>query len=398
MRRFIFILFILVISVFAGLKIAEDPGYAIFAYRYWTVEMPLWFAIVGLLVGLLVLYFVLRFFDALDSSWISWKNWLALRRKNKSYSKTNRGLLELIEANWKNAETLLMEGVDQSDAPLINFLAAAKAAHEQKTYEKRDLYLRRAYDLSPQTHLAVGLMQAELQIKQGKLDQALATLNRLHAQSPKQTLVLKLLERVYVHLGDWKNLLKIIPQLYKTKQITAEQMSLLEIKAYKELLSTTRKSIMSQSAKDIWREIPKKLQKNPELVCCYVKQLERYPDTTAEIDDLIQKTLKSYWQPELVIIYGTLTLADAGKQLKTAESWQKSFGAHAELFLTLARLSIRCQQWGKAKSYFEESLRLGASAETYYEYGNLLMRLDESHAAMQNYRDGLKVCYSAAQS
>lgn len=397
MRRFIFILVILGVSVFAGLKIAEDPGYAIFAYRYWTVEMPLWFAILCLFVGLLVLYFILRFFDAVDSSWISWKNWLALRRKNKSYSKTNRGLLELIEANWKNAETLLMEGVDQSDAPLINFLAAAKAAHEQKSYEKRDLYLRRAYDLSPQTHTAVGLMQAELQIKQGKLDQALATLNRLHTQEPKQVLVLKLLERVYVHLGDWKNVLKLIPLLYKTKQLTAEQMSLLEVKAYKELLSATRKSIMSQSAKDIWREIPKKLQKNPDLVCCYVKQLQRYPDTNVEIEDLIQKTLKNAWQPELVIIYGTLNLADANKQLKTAESWQKSYGSHAEIYLTLARLSVNCQLWGKAKSYFQEALRLGSTAEVYYEYGNLLMRLDESHAAMQNYREGLKVCYSAAQ-
>src|SRR5579864_3881144 len=131
MIRFLFIVLILVASVFLGLKISEDPGYAIFSYQNWTVEMPLWFMVIATIVILLVLYFVLRFFDGIETTWFNFKNWLRMRKKYKSYSKTNRSLIALIEAQWKLAENNAMSGVDQSDAPLINFLAAAKAADEQ---------------------------------------------------------------------------------------------------------------------------------------------------------------------------------------------------------------------------------------------------------------------------
>lgn len=390
MRRLIVILLVLIFSVLIGLKIAEDPGYAIFAYRHWTVEMPLWFAVLSVILGLSLLFFILRFFDAIDATWVSWKNWLRLRRKHKAYSKTNRGLIDLVEANWKSAETYVMQGVDQSDAPLINFLAAAKAAHEQGAYERRDIYLRKAYDLSSQTHVAVGLMQAQLQLKQGKLEQAFATLNHLRAQSPKQVLLLKLLERVCVRLNDWANLLKLIPALRKARIISAEQMTMLEISTYGELLQVAAKSGSSSAVKDLWKTIPRKLQKNSTLICCYVKQLSHYSDAKPEIEELITKTLKYEWQPELVKVYGTLASSDALKQLKIAETWQKHFGPQSLLYLTLARLSMRAQLWGKARHYYEESLKLESLPESYLEYGNLLAQLDETVTAMQVYKEGLK--------
>ena len=58
MWRFIFLVLILMVSVLVGLKIAEDPGYAIFAYKHWTMEMPLWFAVVSVILGLLLFYFI----------------------------------------------------------------------------------------------------------------------------------------------------------------------------------------------------------------------------------------------------------------------------------------------------------------------------------------------------
>lgn len=390
MRRFLFLLLVLIVSVFVGFKIAEDPGYALFAYQHWTVEMPLWFAILSFVLIVFLLSLISQFFSGIDTTWSRWRNWLWMRRKHKAYSKTNRGLIELIEAHWKVAENYLMEGVDQSDAPLINFLAAAKAAQEQGAYDRRDAYLRKAYDLSPQSHIAVGLTQAQLQLHQGKLEQALATLNQLRNQAPKQALVLKLLERVYIQLGDWKSLLKLTPALYKANLITSDQMFMLESKAYQELLRATAKTNSPYAAKEIWKLIPRKLQKNPDLVCCYVKQLLPYSECLVEVEELIVTVLKHNWQAELVKIYGKLKTAHAAKQLKTAEDWQRQYGAHACLYLTLARLSVSNQIWGKAKQYFEDCIRTEALPEAYLEYGNLLTQLDEDQAAVRIYREGLQ--------
>src|SRR5580692_7393770 len=108
MWRFIFILLLFVASILLGLKIAQDPGYAFFSYQQWSVEMPLWFAVLALIVLFLLLYGVLRFFDNVGFSVYRWKTWLRFRRKNQSYNKTNRGLIELIEGDWKNAEYYLL--------------------------------------------------------------------------------------------------------------------------------------------------------------------------------------------------------------------------------------------------------------------------------------------------
>ena len=74
--------------------------------------------------------------DAIQLLWVRIKNWLRLRREHQSYSKTQQGLTMLIEGRWSKAERLLLAGVSQSFEPLMNYLGAAKAAHEQGAFER----------------------------------------------------------------------------------------------------------------------------------------------------------------------------------------------------------------------------------------------------------------------
>lgn len=390
MRRFFWFLIILILSVWLGLKIAEDPGYAVFAYRHWSVEMPLWFAAISFLIILFLFYGVLRFIDGIDFTIYRWRNWLRWRRKYKSYNKTNRGLVELLEGHWRSAEYYLLEGVAQSDAPLINYLAAAKAAQEQSAYDRRDNYLKKAHDFAPQAEVAIGLTQAQLQFEQGQLEQALATLDHLRTAAPKHGFVLKLLEKVYVRLADWNALIKLLPSLRKAKLITEDQLQKFEENTYLEILNNAaHKNVNLLGIQQIWQSMPKKLQKNPNLIVSYVKLLLPYPEMANELEELINKVLKKTWNKELVRLYGLLVTQDPKKQLAYAEGWQKQYGNQAVLFLTLGRLDMRCQLWGKARNHFEESLKLEACPETYMEYGKLLEQLGEMGSAVESYRAGL---------
>ncbi len=390
MRRFVIGIIILIFSVWLGLRIARDPGLALFTYNNWSVEMPLWFAVLSLIVLMVIVYFLVRFLTGIDSSFYRWKNWLRWRRKNKAYSKTNRGLIELIEGHWRTAENYLLDGIPQSDTPLINYLAAAKAAHELAAYDKRDAYLREAHVISPQADIAIGLTQAQLQFDQGQLEQALATLNHLRSIAPSHAVVLKLLQKLYVRLADWKGLLKLLPSLRKAKLLTPEHFSLFEMHVYQEILnSTANKTESLQTLHEFWKNVPRHLQKNPSLIACYVKQLLRFPGVSVEVEDLINRTLKKSWDSELVKIYGLLITDDSKKQLSHAEKWLKQYPNQAVLLLTLGRLCLRCQLWGKARSYLEDSLKLEAMSETYVEYGKLFEQLGDMSAAIQNYREGL---------
>jgi len=392
MRRFIWTLIILIFSVWLGLQITKDPGYAFFAYKHWTVEMPLWFALLSFILLLLIVYSIARFFDRIDMSFYRFNGWLKWRRKNKSYNKTNRGLIEALEGNWINAEYYLRTGLLKSDAPLLNYLALAKSAHEQKAFDRRDTYLRKAHLAAPHADVAIGLTQAQLQLNQGQLEQALATLDHLRSIAPRHALVLKLLERVYVHLGDWRHLLELMPFLYKAKVVTRDELTRLEINAYTELLrSVNNRADHLTALKAIWKSIPKKLQTNSQLVYHYASQLTFYPECSTDIEECIYKTLKKSWDPALGRLYGTIVVPDAKIQLMHAENLLKRYDKQASLLLSLGKIAMRCQLWGKARGYFEESLQVEINQETYLEYGKLLEQLGDSSGAMNSYRDGLSI-------
>jgi HemY protein len=390
MRRFFWFLIILIVSVWIGLKVAADPGYALFAYQHWTMEMPLWFAVISFIVVVLLLYGILRFFDSIDFSLYRLKNWIKWRRKYKSYSKTNRGLVELIEGHWRSAEYYLLEGVTQSDAPLINYLAAAKAAQEQGAFDRRDNFLRKAHQCSPHAEIAIGLTQAQLQLEQGQLEQALATLGHLQSIAPKHVVVIKLLEKVYIRLSDWNGLLKLLPSLRKAKIINDENLAKLEAHTYQELLrSVAHKPDALRNIHQVWVGMPKKVQKNPVVIYTYCDLIKSYPEMVSEAEELINKSMKKSWDKELAHLYGLLVTSEVNKQLTHAESWNKTYPHQAVLLLTLGRLCMRLQLWGKAKGYLEESLKLEPLAETYQEYGRLLEQMGDFQLALQQYRNGL---------
>jgi HemY protein len=271
---------------------------------------------------------------------------------------------------------------------LMNYLGAAKAAQEQGAFERRDNYIQKAYRIAPSEELAIGLTKAELELDQHQYEHAAATLNHLRQTNANHPRVAKLLEKVYVHLGDWQNLLKLLPELRKGKILNAGQMEQFEKNLYGEILHTANDKNLDE-IHGIWYDMPRSVRKNPDVVSAYVKQLSRFPDTAKEMEDLIRKTLKTHWQPDLVKIYGTLPFANLNRQLVIAGAWLKMYGQHPELLLLLGKLCMRIQLWGKAKDYFEKCLALSPNPEASLEYGKLLEDLGESDNAIQKYRDGL---------
>ena len=393
MRRLIIILILLVASVWLGLEVIRHPGFLLIVYQPWMVQMPIWFALLCFFIFFGLFYFIIDSIDRIGFLWFRLKNWLHIRREHKSHTKTQQGLAALIEGRWKKAERLLLEGANQSIEPLINYLSAARAAHEQSAFDRRDRYIKKAYEVAPKANLAIGLTQAELELQQDQLEQATATLNQLRQESPRHPRVLKLLEKVYVRLADWKNLQALLPSMRKAKVLTSEDYELFEKNLYCEILRHASDKRLSE-IRVIWNQIPRHLKKNPDVVCAYVAQLTRHApvtgvETTKEIEELIRKTLKSHWQPELVKIYSTLTLANLNRQLVIAGAWLKMYGQKPELLLLLGRLCVRVQLWGKAKDYFAKCLEQGPNPEASLEYGKLLEQLNEPAEAMQKYKDGL---------
>jgi len=388
MRRLIVWLLFLIASVWVALEVIKHAGYLIIVAKPWTIEMPLWFAAITALLIIVLLYWLIVAIDRMQFSWYWIKNWFYLRKEQRFNNKTQQGLALLIEGRWQKAERLLLSGVHDTVDPLLNYLGAAKAAQELGHIEKRNFYLQQAEQRVPAATIAIGLTKAELQCSNHQWEEARGTLMALHDQTPRHPQVLHWLEKVLIRLADWSALIPLLPKLKKANILTQERYLQFEKNLYSELLSPQVTTTWSEVEK-AWQQVPRLLRKQPDVVYAYVKQLVHYHHHK-EAEELIRKTIKHQWHAGLVEIYGTLPFVNLNRQLVIVGAWLKMYGQRQATLLTLARLCVQIQLWGKAKDYFEKCLALGPNAAAALDYGRLLEQLNESETALAIYRNGIQ--------
>lgn len=390
MKKLLLLLILLSASIYLGLYINTDPGYVSLSIKGWTIEMRLWVAITLLVLSYLVLSLFFRTLSWFTSLGDRFGLWMARRKLKRARQLTHKGLIELTEGDWQTAEKNLLEGVDDIDEPLLNYLAAARAAQEQGAYERRDAYLDKAQQKMPNAKLAVELTQAQLYISNGQIEQALAALKHLQVLDPKHPYVLKLLQKIYVQLSDWRSLQKLLPMLQKTKALNEKDFQKLQVDVYQGLLNDAVKNKDYESLQSVWLTIPRKLQKQTSVIEHYTYHLIAV-GAELEAEAILRYQLKSEWNNNLVEIYGLTKASNTSKQLSMAESWLKKHPSNASLYLCLGRLCMMNQLWGKARTYLEKCLAIEPSQAAYSELGTLLEKLGEFNLAAQNYKQGLLV-------
>ncbi len=381
MKFGIIVVFALFASAFAAHFLLSDPGYVVINFRGYLVEMS-----VPVLVLLTATLFAMI--------WLIRKIIIAPRRigeaagrfrSARSGQKMTRGMIEVAEGNFARGERMLARAASTSDSPLFNYLQAARAAHLQGRNDRRDDWLKLAYQEIPQAANAVLLTQAEFQLDQGQHEQALATLRRLDENSKDHGHALALMGRLYFQLEDWSSLREILPRIKKHARIKAETLAAWGVRIHREQLDTAADGDAVLMA---WKEVPKAHKSDISLLESYYNGLMRAGLHEHAEKELVH-ALKSNWRGPLIRLFGLVEGIDASKQLKRAESWLTNHSEDPDLLLTAARLCLRNELWGKARSYLEMVVSLRPSPEAYQEYGALLNQMGEADAAADAYRYGL---------
>jgi len=377
----IIVVVVLIVSAFGAHFLLADPGYVVINFRGYVVEMSV--PVLVLLAAGLVL-----------AVWVIRKIIVAPRRLGevagryrsaRSGQKLTKGLIAVAEGNLARGEKMLARAASTSDSPLFNYLQAARAAHLQGRDDRRDEWLRLAYKEAPEAANAVLLTQAEFQLDRGQNEQALATLRQLEEHTKDHAQALALMGRLYFELEDWGALAEILPRISKNTQIKPEILEKWTTRVHKEALDKAADADVLNHA---WKTIPRPLRSDITLLESYYQGLLR-----AGLDDRAEKelsaALKSNWRAPLVRLYGLVEATDTTKQLKRAEGWLKTRSDDADLLLAAARLCLRNELWGKARSYLETVISMRPTPEAYQEYGALLAQMGEADAAADAYRDGL---------
>jgi HemY protein len=383
-----FLITLSVVTVFT-LYAMDDRGYVLINVWGYTIESTLVAWCVVLAIAFFALHYSLRILNQAFQVPTEMMKWRNQRKQYQASQSLLLGLENLAEGNWRKAEKEVLRHINDSQVPMLNYLTAARAVHEMNDYDRRDHYLKLAGQNVKKSDVGVKLTQAELQMRQNHQEQALATLIALKQEDPQHKTVIKTLAKVYRELEDWDDLIGLIPLLRKLKVYKSEELNEIEREAYiKQVTKSGQDNSVDLS--EAWYRMPQQVQNNSQVLTLYITQLLKQGKSDIA-EPLIRNALKREWNDELVRLYGIIDGADSVTQLRHAETWLQKDENNPYLLLTLGRLSLRNQLWGKARSYFEASIGAKGLPETHNELAHLLERLGENELALQHYRAGLSV-------
>ena len=392
------LLWVVLVASLGGLmawQMTETNGYVLIALGNHTVEMSLW----TLLLLLLLLWVLLRFLAYLFRVVVEPGKKLVREslsgRKTRNRNRTDRGLLQFIEGRWHQARRNLTRAAKHADMPLLNYLAAANCAFELGDQEDTNRLLVKAEESAAGGELAIGLVQARMHLRDHHYEEALAILRRLHANAPDHPLVLKMLANTHRSLQDWQSLEKLLPDLRRYKVYDKKSLEQLSVDVYIALMSDLAAQAKRSGSVDdtqtlvkLWQDLPRDVRSQKRVQDAYIQNLFELGEAS-QVEGLLRKTLKSSWDDQLVRLYGLVDGGDPKRQLLVAEGWLRERPNDPILMLTLGRLSMKNQLWGKARDYFESSLAFKVQPEAYAELAKLMGQLGEHEKSARYYQQGL---------
>jgi len=386
MKWLLLALLALLASVTVALVALPDPGYVLLGYGKYSVETSL----LVLVVVLGLLYLGLRLLAGVWHVPGKVQRWESRRHDRRLERLFDGAVIDLAEGRLERAERRLARIVKSRQAPLQAYLSAARVAGQLGADERRDTYLELAGQHNSGANVTIALTRAEILLSASQLEQAQTVLTRLRNTAPRNSQVLRLLMQLYVQQQDWQKLRDLLPELHRSQVLNDHQWQQLAVKVYRERVIALSSTSDLQKLKSGWKQLPQPVRQDEGLLAVYIEQLVRLGGHK-QAEQLLGTRIRDEWNQRLVYLYGDLQSEDAAAQQKLAEHWLEQHRQDPVLLLSLAKISLRNQLWGKARNYLETSIDMQPSAEAYRLLGSLLEQLEEPDKAAECYRKGVEL-------
>ncbi len=383
MKRSVLLLLILALLLLASALaplLKSDPGHVLINFGDWTVET----SVMVLVSSLLILWFAVQI-----AVWL-WRMPVETARKmreKRAFNQLEKGLLALTEGDWKKAEKALEHSASKQGRTTAHYLAAAQAADGQDAHDRREYYLEQADSGGSKKRFLVELTRARMLLANGSRAAALPILQDLYKSRRKHPQVLELLSRCYRELGDWDQLLALLPALRKAGVLDDEQSHQLEEEI---AINKLQSAPEVEDLQFVWKKLPRAMRQHAAVVEAFASGATKL-DRADLAEPIISAGLKHEWNPALVLRYGDPAADDRIKRLKQCEKWLKQHPDDAGLHLAIGRMCAGESLWGKAREHMVKSLELEPSSLGYDAFGQLLERQGELEPAMACFRNALRM-------
>lgn len=363
------------LAAFGWHWVAEDPGYVLLRLRGWRVETTVVAALVMLLLGWALLTVVWRL--------ARWPFGAFSRRHRRlSQQRLGTGLIALMEGRHGDAERDLNRAsrLDRLRGPAL--LAAAEAALRRGEHGRAREALDQAAQSAPQ---AARVLRARLLRREGKPAEALAL---LAPEADKGTLTpggWRELAYAALASGNLRRAREALAPLQKSGALGHRAYAALETQV---LVAALQTAADGADLNALWSQLPKTQRRVSAVIDAYARRAAAFGLSLPAMDE-VESALRREWSPLLIETYGMLAGDDVEARLHRAEGWLDAHPNDAILLLTLGRMCVRLQLWGKARQYLERSLALAPGTAAWEALGDAFAGQGDAEQAQRCYRNAL---------
>ena len=381
MRGLMWVLAVFALAVGLSLAAHLNDGYAILVFPPYRAELSLNLAILIGLAGFVLGYMLLRMLTHTLRLPLYVRDFRRRRRDAKGLAALLVALQAMFEGRYTRAEKAAGRAYKLGQAPALSALIAARAAAELSELERRDQWLARADSQDSDTRQARLAVQASLLLDERRYDDALAILRELSANEPKRVSTQRMLMKAHQRLGHWDEVRRLAAALAKRGALAEAAATQLRITAQIELLRQQAGDAAWLAA--CWQRTDDPLDAR---VARSAAQLFIAGGDCRRAHEIVAAALEADWNEDLILLYGDCLGADVLGQIERAEKWLKSRPRDRALLLTLGRMCLQQELWGKAQSYLDASLSEEPSRSAHVALAQLAERIGKPEDANRHYR------------
>ena len=387
-RLLLVLLLALAAAVGAGHFLAADPGYVVIGYAGKIVRLSFALFLLLTLLGVVLLYLGLGFLAHVIELRQRWRRWSHLYRQRRAYRSLAQGLLARAAGDYLRAEKLFSSGADEDAQSEVHYLAAAEAAHATQARGRRDNYLRLAQEVASTAAPVLDRQRAHWLLEAGELDAAASLIETLCKRQPSNPDLLRLQLRLLELRRDAAGLLQLIPALRRDRAISHDAANVLERDSAVAVLAAA--ATTPAAITPTWEGLSKPLRATSVVVATYVQGLIG-AGRHDEAEQLVARQLERRWDSDLAALYGNILCEPTARQLRRVEAWASTRGSDRGLRLARARLAMRAQLWGSARTQLELLLSEDPAPLIYRLLAEIADRTGEAEAARRYRQSGLEL-------
>ena len=382
MKGLMWLLAAFALAVALSLALRENEGYVLFVHAPWRIELSINLFVIVLAAGFVLAYLFTRLVVQTLSLPSYVRAFHGRQRERKGRDALVRSLQALYEGRFARAEKLASQSAELGAAPALASLIAARAAQRLRNFAACDQCIARAKEADADWRQAVAAVQAELLIEERRFDEARAVLRELHAGGARHIATLMALLRAEQGLGNWDEVVRIARLLEKREAMPRE--ALRSIVANARVAMFTGRAFDARALDEYWRAIPESERGQPKTAAAAARAYINTGNFRGA-QRVLEDALAIEWDPEPVLLYGECR-DDAAERIERAERWLSARPRDADLLLTLGRLCVQSELWGKARSYLEASLAISPSRAAHIALAGLCDRNGRAEEANRHYR------------